>query len=666
MSRWLSRGLKIFLFYWLTICLGRVVFILCMQDYWNGGTGWQDVLTALWLGSRLSIQTAGILMLVTAVPAALVCLVSENWSRKLAKFLSGTILSATSILFVASFPYYRQFHSKFNQVMFNAPNDDMAALLVSLVLEFWLPLRLAAALLLAYGLYRLLHYFLQWKSQRAARMIFVSAYNRRHKRKYAKAAAWLAGMYVLGRLVVFGGSWGWETALEWENIGVTNDGLLNEAVLDDYQAVYRGYCLNSRFLACNGLDFTPEQIQQLAGELTGKAADSRDLQYYLQRQAQGAQVPQPQQIFVIVSESYANWPLLEKYSQLHIADGMKGIIAGEDAAYCGAMLPNGSSTISAMTGIATGLADANLYLTTMKQSFAQPYLTALAPQMEQLGYATAFWYAGPESWERIGAFTQAQGFRNFYGRGDMPEEATGSVWGCDDEYLYSEVLRRVSPNEASFNVILNVSNHSPYTVDVEAKGFPAEKVRQSLPEKAREDDWLLKELGHYWYADREMTAFIGKLKEKYPQCLIVVMGDHGDRYNIEKTPSMYEQYAIPFIVTGNGVHRNILPKGCAGSQIDVGATIIEMIAPAGFTYYSLGSSLSRGNNRGVNYGFWINSDYIGEADKFPLEPLPLPDSQGSFLDDAAMQRYIDAIRGISWWLPKYGTLLDEDLMAEDE
>ena len=161
-----------------------------------------------------------------------------------------------------------------------------------------------------------------------------------------------------------------------------------------------------------------------------------------------------------------------------------------------------------------------------------------------------------------------------------------------------------------------------------------------------------------------MTEFIQKAKAKYPDSLFLVIGDHADRYNIEKTPTMYERYGIPFIVTGKGVYKGILPKGAAGSQIDVVPTLIEMIAPQGFSYQSVGSSLTRGNRMGVNYGFWITDAAIGKADVPVFEPelmragVEPPDSQD-------LRDYIDAIRSISWWRAKYGPVLDEKLVQED-
>ena len=646
------KGLKVFLFYLAVLSLCRGFFIFWMQDYMGPSTTEQDVFLALWRGLRLSCQTAGILTLVSFLPALALTFFWKKGERMAWRVLTGAVLVTFSVLYVASFPYYRQFHSNFNQLVFNAANDDMYALFVSFVQEFYLPVRLAGALLLAYVLWRGLQAFLGWNFFDARK------WNLPMPLRFLGRLAFLGLIYLVTLLGMFGGALGWESQVDWENSGVTRDEFLNEAILDNFQALYRGYSMNHRMLACNGLDFTVEDIRNLAALLAHRAPDSDNLDDYLRRKAGGAQVPKPRHIFVVLSESYANWPLLDKYQDLHIADGMRGVIAEEDSDYCPAFLPDGASTVSAVMGVVTGFADANLYLTTMPEAFAEPYPTAGAPQMERLGYQTNFWYAGPATWERIGAFTKAQGFRNFYSRGDFGD-VPGSVWGCEDEFLYREILSRLGDGP-SYNVILNASNHSPYDVDVAAKGFDASKVREALPEEVQQDEWLLKELGHYWYADRELAKFIHAVKEKYPDSLFVVVGDHGDRYNIDKVPTTYERYGIPFIVTGQGIHKGILLPDSAGSQIDIVPTLIELIAPKDFEYMALGGSLTRENRQGVNYGFWITRQSIGKADTVPLVAESLDGSEAPpSLDDAAMQNYINAIRSISWWRPKYGPILDE-------
>lgn len=646
-----TKGLKVFIFYLAVLSLCRGFFIFWLQEYMGPEVTAEDVLVALWRGAKLSCQTAGLLALVAFLPALFLSLFWKRGEEAAWKALTGAALFLLSVLYVAGFPYYRQFHSNYNQLVFNAVNDDMYALLISFVQEFYLPLRLMGAILLACVLWRLLQSFLRWEPL-YGRMFFIPL-----PVKVFGRAVFLGAIYLVGLLGVYGGALGWERQVDWENAGVTKDDFLNEAILDNFQALYRGYVMNHRMLACNGLDFTVEDIRNLAALLAHRAPDSDNLDDYLRRRAKGAQVPKPRHIFIILSESYANWPLLEKYSSLHIADGMKGIIAEEESDYCPTFLPNGASTVSAVTGVVTGFADANLYLTTMPEAFAEPYPTAGAPQMERLGYRTHFWYAGPATWERIGAFTKAQGFRDFHSRGDFGD-VPGSVWGCEDEYLYRRVLDSLG-DAPTYNVILNASNHSPYDVDLASKGFREEEVREALPEEAREDAWLIKELGHYWYADRELAKFIRQAREKYPDSLFLVVGDHGDRYHPEKVPLTYERYGVPFIVTGQGIHKGILLPDSAGSQIDILPTLVELIAPEGFEYMALGGSLARENRQGVDYGFWITRRSIGKADTVPLVTESLDGTQETpSIDDPAMQNYINAIRSISWWRAKYGAILD--------
>ncbi len=654
------KGLKVYAFYLAVLSLFRLFFILILQSYMGPACGLEDILLALWRGSRLSMQTAACLSLISLVPSFVLHYLWPKAESCSWRMINGLLLALLSILYVASFPFYRQFRMNFNQMLFNGANDDIYALFITMIQQYWLPVRLAGALILAYVLWRLLAAWLCWTPvENFLRAVRLPAFVRLGGR-----LAFLWCLYIASLLGIFGGSLGWQTAVDWENAGVTKDSFLNEAILDNPQAIYRAWNLNSRMLACNGLDFTVEDIRNLAAVLSGHQPDSDNLDVYLQKTAGGAKLEKPRHVFVILSESFANWPLLDRYKNIPISQGMRSLLAEEDSDYCPTFLPNGASTVSAVTGVVTGFADANLYLTTMPESFQKPYVTAAAPQIKKLGYTTNFWYAGPATWERIGAFTMAQGFDHFYSRGDFGD-VPGSVWGCEDEYLYANVLRGLS-DEPSFHVILNASNHSPYDVDVEAKGFDKEAVREALPDEAKNDEELLRELGHYWYADRELAKFVKNVKEKYPDSLFIIVGDHGDRYNIDKTPSLYERYGIPFIITGRGIHKGTLLPDSAGSQIDIMPTIFELIAPKGFSYMSVGSSLTTTNRRGVNYGFWITRNAIGKADTVPLLPESLDGGSTPVIDDQAMQDYINAVRSISWWRPKYGPILDASLLEGRE
>ena len=639
--------IKTFVFFWLLLCIYRIIFIGGMHEYIAVDSDFSLIFTAIYSGAKLSLQTAGVLTL-----CMLISLVAEGFFKQLRLFrqiCSFCVLFITTLLFIARFPFYQQFHSGFNQMIFTAMHEDVYALFISLIEEFHLPLKLCIVVLLVCVLNYIFNKFIDGKWD------FFKWYKLNNK---FRLIILLISVYLLGTLSLYGGGWSWKSGVNWENAGITNDTFLNEAILDDYQAIYRAYVNQMRMEACNGLSFSADDVDVLAQRLTQKNGNY-DLKNYLKKEATGAKIIKPQHIFVIVSESYANWPLLAKYNNLHIADNMQKVIAQDNTVYTSHMLPSGSSTIGALMTMVTGMANSNLYLTTMPEALKEPYLTASAPQMKSLGYETSFWYSGPATWENIQEFTLAQGFDKFYSRGNLDENATGSVWGADDEYLYDAIFKQIDENKATFSVILNTSNHSPFNIDLQSKGFNEEVVRQALPESEKNNQELIKELGHFWYADKMASEFIEKVQKKYPDSLIIFVGDHADRYNIDKTPSMYERYTVPLIITGKGITKDLLPKDNAGSQIDIMPTVIDLIAPEKFEYYSVGTPLMN-NKLGQSYAFWITANAIGNTDdltdkaQFFGEQILPPKAQ--------LEDYVNAVRAISWWLGKYGTIIDKSLL----
>lgn len=639
--------IKTFVFFWLLLCIYRIIFIGGMHEYIAVDSDFSLIFTAIYSGAKLSLQTAGVLTL-----CMLISLVAEGFSKRLRWFrqvCSFCVLFITTLLFIARFPFYQQFHSGFNQMIFTAMHEDVYALFISLIEEFHLPLKLCIVVLLVCVLNYIFNKFIdkKWGFFKWSKL----------KSKY-RLIILLIGVYLLATLSLYGGGWSWKSGVNWENAGITNDTFLNESILDDYQAIYRAYANQMRMEACNGLSFSAQNVRDLAKSLTNKDGGN-DLSIYLAKEATGAKIEKPKHIFVIVSESYANWPLLDKYSNLHIADNMKKIIAEDDTIYTSHMLPSGSSTVGALMTMVTGMANSNLYLTTMPEALANPYITATAPQMKNLGYETSFWYAGPATWENIQEFTLAQGFDNFYSRGNIDPNATGSVWGADDEYLYDAIFKQIDDNKMTFSVILNTSNHSPFNIDLEKEGFDVSKVIEGLPDKEKNNQELIKELGHFWYADKMASDFINKVKAKYPDSLFIFVGDHADRYNIDKVPTMYERYSVPLIITGKGIQKDLLPEDMAGSQIDIMPTVIDLIAPEGFTYYSVGKSLSE-NKLGQSYAFWITADAIGNTDDLVEKPQYF--NREALPDRTVLENYINGVRAISWWLGKYGTIIDEALL----
>ncbi|HWR45965.1 LTA synthase family protein [Sporomusa sp.] len=645
----LQQDFKLFIFILGVFCLFRVGFIAVMHSFLSEAVTLSDIAAALYYGFRISLKSAGLMVLLPIICCTGLRLVVA-WKKlsHIRLYLGAVYVTLLSFLFQARIPYYQEFRMAFNQLLFNTLNDDVTAIVHTVMEQYNLPVRVLLAVATALLLSKLLKRWLASKTYTFPR--FSKWYQ-----NIALRAALLVVIYYLTIFVRFGGSMTYAYNIDWENSGITKDQLLNEAILDDVQALYRAYVLHERVSSSTGLDMDPGRLADYGGYLAERPVHSANLDEFLRKRVVAGTNTPPKQVFLIIGESYANWPLLPQYSNLNIANGLKNIIAQDEASYVYNFLPNGMSTISGVMGVVTGLAEANLYLNYLPESYQEPYATSLAPQMKRLGYTADFWYAGPTSWEKVKDFTLAQGFDSFYGMGDF-ESSGGNVWGCDDYYLYKAVLGHVRNDKPGFHVILTVSNHSPYTVDLAREGFDPSIVAAALPENLKNDQELIKKLGHFWYADKMLAQFVKEAREQYPDSLFVIVGDHADRVNIETNPPLFERYAIPFVVYGKGITKESLAEQTAGSHINVTPTLLELVAPDGFEYYSLGHSLTKGNQFGMNYGFWITPGHMGKADSDYTE-THLSKSGLVPPDQDTIRREIDSARAISWWRIKYGKQL---------
>lgn len=652
MSRWnlffrnIQQDLKIFIFILFVLCGLRVGFISWLHTYMSEASTSKDIAIALFYGLRISLKTAGIITLLTWICCTLVNLVWVQVNLdKLRWWLGCTYIALLTILFQARIPYYEQFHSGFNQFIYNTFRDDEQALFATFVQEYQLFGRVAIALFMTVVLGWLLKWCLSTKT-----FTLPQRDNGRHMLLIRTSIILFITLFTI--FTRFGGSLVYSHSISWKNAAVCHDEFLNEAILDDVQALYRAHEINKLMQSAQGIHINADKIRQYGQHLANGEINGNNIELFLEKHAQGPKLSKPKHIFIIIGESQAEWPLLPQYADLHVADGLKGLIAEENAAYVPAFLPNGPFTPMAVTGVVSGLAEVNLYPNYQPESYKEPFATAIAPQMKKLGYRTRFWYGGFSSWERIKEYVLAQGFDEFHAFDELKQES-GNVWGADDKLLFQTIQEEFQEGQPTVDVILTVSNHAPYTVDLVKEGFPAEEVRSKLPQYAQSNKMLLKQLGHYWYADKYISQFVRNIYEQYPESLFIITGDHADRMNIEPSPDLYTRYTIPLILYGQGVNKQILPDKLAGNHIHILPTLFEMIAPLGFEYYSVGQSLTRENNIGVNHLLWITHETIGKLDSTVTVPVPYADTSPQVTRES-VQLDIEAIQAISWWRIKNG------------
>ena len=647
-----QRDFRLFIFLVLLLETYRALFISMMSNYMAPATTSADVLQAMWTGLRLSLKTAGAFTLLSLIFATIA---GFGFKVRLAVGVFASFV--LSILFQARFPYYREFQSTFGLEVIHGIHDDLGSVLMMFFESYGLIWRLIVAVILTIICIAIL-----------SRILLIKTIPMPTFQKKAHEIGFIAALVVsiglMGLFVRFGGSFTYSSGVNWENAGVTSDAFLNECILDDVQALYRARAMDKRMAAGDITGVEKDKIWEYAKAIAGHdELKSNDLSEYLVRHAGGNSIEQPQHIFIILGETWMQWPMLGKFDDLHVADGIKSLIAEENCYYSRNFLPNGDFTSTAITGLVTGLSDVNIRVNYQPRTYEEIYPTSMAEPFKRLGYAVDFWYGGVPSWDNINQLALAQGFDHFYGYPDF-HGVKQNTWGTTDKNLFNALEDHLAGEPPTVHLIMTTSNHPPYNLNLTAEGFDTTKVREEMSKFPNVDNAqeLAVELGHYWYMDLAATTFIRNVSAKYPGSLFVVTGDHAVRTDPGTRPTLFEHQSVPFVLYGAGINKKILPADAVGGHTSIVPTLIELIAPKDFEYRSIAPPLSKSNGAGFNRDVYISASTIGKVDSDTVELLPtlaskeLPQINMTEERENA-KRVVSMMRTLSWWLLTNGTSL---------
>ena len=633
----IQLDLRLFLFLLLTLCAYRLFFMLYMDSYQGPDVTSADLLLANFAGLRLSLKSAGAFTAFSFLLATLPCLVRPGWSRALGKvrLAVGTLASfLLAVLFMARFPYYREFGQTYGLQVAAGLADDKGAIFGMMLAEYGLVWRSVVALLLTFFAFLALRWLLRLPAAGVPQ---------------GRPLAWGLGLFLFtaffGLFVRFGGGVSYATGLNWENAAVTRDDFLNECILDDVQALYRAHSMEKKMAAG---DIFGVDTEGAPGYLP-----------YLERKAPGPRLPKPSHIFIVLGETWANWPLLDKYADLHLMEGLKGLARSPEGYYTGRFMPNGDFTSVAITGLVTGLTEVNIRANYQPRSFTEAYPTAMAPQLKALGYQVDFWYGGSPGWDQIGRLALAQGFDNFYGYPDYGAPKV-NAWGTDDARLLEALARdcREHPERPTVALIMTTSNHPPYSIDLGAEGFDvaacAETIRRIIPE-AENPEELAVEFGHYWYMDKVVTNFVREMQALYPDSLFVITGDHAVRSDPGPHPTLYEHQSVPCVIYGKGISPELWQANAIGGHTSIVPTLLDLIAPAGFAYQAIGLPLGEGR-AAFNRDVFLADNVCGRVERAgETELIPgLAGSPDGEAARAALLPQLTAQRTLAWYLLTQG------------
>jgi hypothetical protein len=475
-------------------------------------------------------------------------------------------------------------------------------------------------------------------------------------RHFTSVSRLVISLLVLSLLVVTArGSIGRRPAQR-KDAGITKDAFLNKAAVNPYFSLL--FAVQDHVLQTGlaGLEkFLPDRnVRAAAQELFNDPRSLNDLDAYLEKRAKGPKAVPPHHVFLVVMESYDAWPFIGKYASLGLTDNLSRL--AKNGIFFQNFVPASDGTMQSLTAIMTSIPYSHVEIN-YQFTARKPYPSSLFETFKRLGYRTRLFYGGYLSWQRFGDFAKDQGAEEIYGAPHMSAGATTHEWGVDDEYLLDFVVNTVDDSRPSFNIIMTTSYHPPYNVDVWGKGFPLKQVPPDIA-PLFDNTTSLKMLGHLWYSDKCLGDFVKKAEGKLQRPLFAFTGDHFGRKFINTRPEFFERSGVPFILYGRDVLKGIaLPRGAAGAHIDIGPTLIELTAPKGFTYYSVGQDLLAPRKEFLGFGWFrvIGKDFILDVSGTPqFHPLPGKSLPKDLPEMNTLKATFDRVYGIGWWRVRRG------------
>ncbi|MEG2069511.1 MAG: sulfatase-like hydrolase/transferase [Acidaminococcaceae bacterium] len=629
----LQQDFKVFIYLNALLMVLRIAFLYLFASQLAQVSA-QEIGMSLWYGLRISMKTAGLLTLIGAVLSTLPQLVLRRWPAAcLRQSWHSLGLVLLTLAFFTRIPYYKIFNSGFNLMLINGAKDDWHAIYITAVQQYQLWPRLAGVVLVSVGLVWMLR-----------QVLATSTWAPRHKR-------WLAvllAVFVLPFFMIFvrfGGGYSYDSGIHWESAARLKSHLLNEAILDDGQALYRVYAMQTRLMSAAQVEFKPGELARSLTLLQGQTGTG-DVDSALVRTAQGAKLATPPvQIFFLFGENYALWPLLPRYAALSLTTYGNQFAHSEQGATLPNFLSNSGGTMTSLKGLISGLVDTGFYENYEAETYRTHYATGLGNIMKKLGYKTCFWYGGSSEWQDISKFVLSQGFDEFYGANTFGTQA-GGVWGVDDATLFAQISKYSAAHQGEqlFHFVLTTSNHPPYALDVDALGFPRQKVAAKLPPTISSDTATLNQLGHIWYADQVQGKFITQMKAEQPASLFIITGDHAERFSFAQEEALQALSAVPCIFYGQGVQPDLFNGTTTGSQVQIIPTLVELVAPAGYRYSSLLPSLLDATyNISFNHRLWGAGLQIGELSTIGTAQLSASQRQ-QIQEQAAAAKLVAAWR----------------------
>lgn len=474
----------------------------------------------------------------------------------------------------------------------------------------------------------------------------------------------------------FGGTFRHRLKPEWDEVPseVKNDVFLGKATVDDLVALKILWRNPVPEFMKKDEQSVLQDIQKIIPEFTGAAGENPLT--FCKRKAEGARIKKPSHIFVILEESHCQLLYDQSYSMLDVAKYTKKLRAENNAVAINNFQPGGMISQTSLSSFLLGIYDCDIELNENVDIWncnLAGIPTNFAGQLKKLGYKTHFWYGGGLNWGSLVHFLPAVGFDVCAGGPEFCPVGSPQTWlGVYDHIFLNQLSKKIkaeASNLPELHFIYTTSNHGPYNIPYEDYGIHEQDAVQLPLGRIQNGDMDMRRFTGILYADRAVADFVHDMREAYPDSLFVLTGDHAsavapfDKRILPRNDSLLrERILTSFSMHHPGLHSGIFGDTILGEHLNILPTLIELIAPEGFEYYSLKGSLFDNIEHVVTPYSWMNSACIGYYNDNIYQQLgESSENVDMVYGDMQYEDERNMLIGITTWLVKHPELLKNSL-----
>ncbi len=390
------------------------------------------------------------------------------------------------------------------------------------------------------------------------------------------------------------------------------------------------------------------------------------------RSTAGPRVTPPSHIFFLLGESHAQAPLDPMYHRLGLMEASLRFRSSPHTVTMDHMLSAGMTSRPSLVSLFTGLYDSDMEINEMGAFWQRTFPNSLPQLLHRLGYRTEYWYGGYLNHGSMEHFVPAIGFDAWHAGPEICGEDAPQTWlGVYDHIFLEEAAARIEASTEDgpvFHFLYTTSNHGPYNMPYEKYGFNLSRVMKDAPEVAARiarDKKVSRRMASIWYADQALIRFAERMKKDFPDSLIIITGDHSFgalpyEYDVAKRrePTIREAVLTSFAMYHRELTPDMLPSRIGG-HMNILPTLLELIAPQGFSYLSPFAPLTQPLSHVVTPYCWETEDTIGDFRSGEAQPLKITDGPLPTKHLVRFQEERDALCELTGWYVRHPELLEQ-------